>query len=127
MKTETKMTFFIALIAFFSISVASCSLSDEVTYNVKEDKETGIVYNQDWNSVYDSENAYYNNTNGLVNVRKGPGRDYKVSGYLKPQEGGFIKQCSFDLKFCFLTFGASPEAGWVEMKYLKEGKVEYSR
>jgi hypothetical protein len=107
--------------------IASCSYERNVTYNVEEDTETGVLLNQDWRNFYDPENAYYNNTNGLVNVRSGPSNKHKVIGYLKPQEGGFIQSCNFDLSFCYMKFGAAPEPGWVNMTYMKEGTVEYTR
>lgn len=107
--------------------LSACSSEEQITYNVEEDPKTGVLYNTDWKDHLDAENAYYNNTNGLVNVRIEPSNTGKVIAYLKPQEGGFIKKCNFDLSHCYLNFGGKPEAGWVNMKYLKAGKIEYKR
>ncbi len=109
------------------VFVGACSSNKQVTYNIEEDPKTGALYNTDWKDHLDAENAYYNNTNGLVNVRAEPSNTAKVIAYLKPQEGGFIKKCNFDLSHCYLNFGGKPEAGWINMKYLKEGQIEYKR
>lgn len=120
-----KIVPFVSLLTL--VMLIGCSSEEKITYNVEEDPKTGVLYNTDWKDYLDAENAYYNNTNGLVNVRAQPSNTGKVIAYLKPQEGGFIKKCNFDLSHCYLNFGGKPQSGWVNMKYLKEGKIEYSR
>lgn len=109
------------------ILVGACSSNHQITYNIEEDPETGILYNTDWKKHLDAENAYYNNTNGLVNVRAEQSNTGEVIAYVKPNEGGFIKNCNFDLQYCLINFGGKPETGWVNMAYLKEGEIEYKR
>lgn len=108
----------------FALGLAACS-SDVVTYKTERDSKTGIIYNTEWRDHLDEKNAYYNDNRGPLNVRTGPASTYKVIGYLKPNEGGFIQKCNFDLSWCYLDFGSAPESGWVDMQYLTEGKIEY--
>lgn len=112
-----------------SLFIASCSFfeKDRVSYDVEEDAETGILYNQEWEEKYDAKTAYYNETSGLLNVRIGPGQDYRVIAYLKPREGGFIQSCNFDLGWCYMNFGGKPDAGWVDMRFLTQGQIEYTQ
>lgn len=116
---------FMMLIA--ALMLSACSGDKQVTYNIEEDKETGLIYNTEWQTAFNADNAYYNNTNGLLNIRTGPSDEYKVVAYLKPREGGFIKNCDYDLQWCELNFGGKPQSGWVNMAYLKEGDIEYKR
>lgn len=106
-----------------TISLTACS--GKTRYDVSVDKETGIIYNEDWDEVFDEKTAYYNESAGLLNIRTGPGSDYRVVAYMKPQEGGFIRNCSFDLKWCMIDFGGQPKSGWVDMRFLTEGEIEY--
>ena len=108
-------------------SLSACSSDERVTYNIKKDKKTGVLYNTDWDEHLDATAAYYNNTNGLVNVRSGPADTHKVHAYLKKNAGGFIEKCNFDLKYCYLNFGGQPEAGWVNMNYMQAGDAGYKK
>jgi uncharacterized protein YraI len=96
-----------------------------VRYDVRADKETGIIYNEEWDEVFDEKLAYYNKNRGPLNIRKGPGDDFDVIAYLKPGEGGFVRDCNFDLTACYMEFGGSPESGWVNMELMTQGEIEY--
>jgi hypothetical protein len=107
--------------------LGACSSDERVIYSIKKDEETGILYNVDWQDHLDAKSAYYNDTNGLVNVRSGPADTHKVSAYLKQDVGGFIEKCNFDLQYCYLDFGGKPESGWVNMTYMKAGTAAYKK
>jgi len=121
---KTKRLHIHLLTLIIALGLTACS-SDVITYKTKKDSKTGIIYNTEWRDHLDEKNAYYNSNRGPLNVRTGPGNSYEVIGYLKPDKGGFIQKCNFDLRWCYLDFGSAPKSGWVDMQYLSEGKIEY--
>lgn len=126
MMTLNFRSFNVAFCLTASVLLASCGFFNKtIRYDVRTDKKTGIIYNEEWDKVFDAKNAYYNKTDGLLNVRRGPGDDYQVTAYLKQHAGGFVRDCNFDLTYCYIDFGGAPKSGWVEMKFLTEGEIEY--
>lgn len=117
----------LTLCCFVALFLSACSFRTIPVYEIEQDKETGIIYNKEWKEKFSDDMAYYNSTRGKLNVRSGPGADFSVIAYLKPNEGGFIQQCNFDLEWCFFDFGGAPESGWVSMQFLEKGEIEYKR
>lgn len=113
------------ILYFLMLSLFVVSCSNIVRYDIKTDKKTGIIYNEEWDRVFDEKTAYYNKNLSPLNIRKGPSDDYKVIGYLKPDEGGFVRNCNFDLTACYMDFGGLPESGWVNMMLMTSGDIEY--
>lgn len=111
------------LAPLLALTLTACS--GKTRYDVRTDKDTGIIYNEEWDDVFDEKTAYYNKNRSPLNIRKGPGDDYSVLAYLKPDEGGFVRDCNFDLTTCYMDFGGSPESGWVNMALMSQGGIEY--
>ncbi|HPD83385.1 MAG: hypothetical protein R3D88_04645 [Alphaproteobacteria bacterium] len=118
------------IIALLSLGLAGCNYKiDDIIkiYEVEESEEDGIIYNTEWQSHYDPATAYYNSTQDILNIYEGPGAGYQVIAYAKPREGGFVENCNFDLQYCYINFGGKPKSGWVDMRYLKQGQIEYRK
>ena len=95
------------------------------TYDVEEGLIEKTLLSDNWEDVYDEKNAYYSNANSPLNIHKGPNTSFGVVDYMKPTDGGFIQECNFDLQWCYLSFGSAPKEGWVEMRYLVKGAMDF--
>ena len=118
------------LVPLCGAMLSSCSaferwFNGRPVHDIERDETLGIIYNKDWNQAYQDNSAYYNNTHGRLNIHKGPGKDYNVIGYVTKNEGGFIRNCNYDLQWCLMEFGGEPPTGWVEVKYFALGAVDY--
>ena len=82
-------------------------------------------YSNNWHEKYDPDHAYYNDGYELVNIRAKPAIGSNVVGLIKPLEGGFVKTCDEDNKWCYVDFGGKPHAGWVKMSALEESVIQY--
>jgi len=122
-KATSMMRFIVLTILVVPLFLSACS--GKTRYDIKTDKKTGIIFNEEWDEVYDEKLTYYNQNRSPLNIRKGPGNDFDVIGYLKPEEGGFVRNCNFDLSTCYMEFGGSPPSGWVNMQLMTQGDVEY--
>lgn len=60
----------------------------------------------------------FNVTDGLINMRIGPGTDFAAIGQLRPGEGGIIDSCSASEEWCLITPDAGTAPGWVRMLFM---------
>jgi SH3-like domain-containing protein len=62
-----------------------------------------------------------NVTDGVVNLRAGPGTDHAVAGTLDPGEGGPIRLCDAAERWCLIE---GPRGlGWVKMTLVGERRL----
>ncbi|UWQ17822.1 SH3 domain-containing protein [Jannaschia sp. M317] len=59
-----------------------------------------------------------NVTDGIVNLRAGPGTDTEVVDQLQPGAGGVIDLCSVDETWCRIRRGGAGPDGWIKATFL---------
>lgn len=64
--------------------------------------------------MFATDAPFYNVTDGLVNLRAGPGTDTAILGELRPGQGGTIDICDAAQRWCRMAVQGGPVA-WVKM------------
>ncbi|WP_179378453.1 SH3 domain-containing protein [Jannaschia marina] len=67
--------------------------------------------------IFSTTEPFRNVTDGLVNLRAGPGTDTAVVGELRPGEGGPIDVCDTPQQWCRVAVAGRPPA-WVKMTFM---------
>ena len=84
-------------------------------------QEEAAVQPPAWQNYFSPDSPYYNNTVGRVNVRTGPGIQFRKIGFIPPSEGGYIQGCNEDFEWCQISYNDNGDIGWVKMEYVGEG------
>jgi len=73
--------------------------------------------------MFATDAPFYNVTDGLLNVRSGPGTEYPVLAELAPGQGGRIDICDAAQRWCRMTVDGGPVA-WVKMTLVGLRRVD---
>jgi uncharacterized protein YraI len=73
--------------------------------------------------IFATDAPFYNVTDGLVNLRAGPGTDTAVLGELSPGQGGTIDICDAAQQWCRMAVDGGPVA-WVKMTLVGVRRIE---
>ncbi|MCQ0987001.1 SH3 domain-containing protein [Jiella marina] len=83
---------------------------------------TGAATAHDWRSHFATEIPYrvtgiaYND---VLNVREGPGTDYRIIDGLHDGDSGiFIERCVRHASWCLINYGGDGRRGWVASRFL---------
>ena len=72
----------------------------------------------DWRRLYTPDIPYIHKGTGRVNLRQGAGTHRAVVGKLYPGQGGYVRGCSADARWCLLAVAPHGAEGWVYMPLL---------
>jgi uncharacterized protein YraI len=73
-------------------------------------------------AILSREVPVLNVTDGLVNLRAGPGTEHPIVGGLEPGQGGLIELCDAWERWCLI--GAPSGPGWVKMTLVGERRLD---
>ena len=77
----------------------------------------------DWRTLYRTDVPYIHTGTGRVNLRQGAGEHRNVVGKLHPGQGGYVRGCSADGRWCLLSVPPHGVEGWVYMPLLSAARV----
>lgn len=73
----------------------------------------------DWRRLYRTDVPYVHTGKGRVNLRQGAGTHRTIVGKLYPGQGGLVRGCSADARWCLLSVPPYGTEGWVYMPLMK--------
>ncbi|WP_298967079.1 hypothetical protein [uncultured Roseibium sp.] len=74
-----------------------------------------------WTNRYSPDVPYYNISGSDKPAFGGADPQTALVGQVRPNDGGFVKECAINSTFCKITFGGNGQEGWVNMTDFKAG------
>lgn len=69
----------------------------------------------DWTSRYSPDIPYYNRSSIAIAATSTANPESNIVGMVQPGDGGFIITCSYDVRYCQISFGGYDLKGFVDM------------